>query len=317
MNSASFDQTAYLGRSSGAADPARIPVWKCLMLFILGASWGLQFTLLKVATDAQLGECAILMVSMFLLAACCLCVLAWQRAWFRPTPRHLRFFFLSSLFGLVFPLGAITLAANYLSAGLIVLFESMTPVFTVAIVSALRTEPVSPERRVALVLGIVSVLIVGGQQISSSEICSLTGLLLALIVPLVYAIDGIYVASCRPSDLRITQVVTGEAMAGTLILLPFFVWSGERLPPLENWGQGHWALTVFVLISLFEMFLYFGLLKIAGPLYVSMASFLSLLAGLGWGMVLLGETYSPYVWLAVGLVFISLYLVTVKGLSIA
>lgn len=47
--------------------------WYGLLLLVLGASWGLQFTLLKIAVDARLGELDILAVSMALLAASTRC----------------------------------------------------------------------------------------------------------------------------------------------------------------------------------------------------------------------------------------------------
>lgn len=77
--------------------------WHTFLLFILGGSWGLQFTLLKIATDAELVELGILTVSMALLAATYPLAMAFCRAWFRPTQQHVRFFILSGLFGFVVP----------------------------------------------------------------------------------------------------------------------------------------------------------------------------------------------------------------------
>jgi drug/metabolite transporter (DMT)-like permease len=315
-HSVSIDQADHRGCFSACAAALDSPLWNGLLLFSLGVSWGLQFTLLKVATDAQLGEFGILTVSMFFIAAFCLAALAWHRAWFWPARHHLRFFFLSGLFGFVLPLGGIVIAAGYLSAGLIVLFESLTPVFTVAIALLLRTESVTRARLTAVVLGVVSVLIAGGQHIALADSSHLVGLAIVLVVPLTYAIDGVYVAACWPSDLRAIQVVTGEAIMGAFIMLPFFFCSGEPLPLIQTWGVGHWALSAFVLVTLIEIFLYFYLLKTVGALYVSMASFLAMFSGIGWGMVLLGETHTPSVWLAVGLVSAALYIVTLKEFSI-
>ncbi|MGI9507993.1 MAG: hypothetical protein ACR2QJ_01430, partial [Geminicoccaceae bacterium] len=45
------------------------PVWPHVLLFVLGTVWGLQFTLLKIATDSGLDEAGILALSMGLIAA--------------------------------------------------------------------------------------------------------------------------------------------------------------------------------------------------------------------------------------------------------
>ena len=156
--------------------------WHGLLLFILGTAWGLQFVLLKIATDAQLDELGILTMSMVLLAAAYLLAMACRRAWFRPTRRHLRFFVLSGLLGFVLPLGAVVLAARYLSAGLIVLYESLTPVLTVAIALALRTEALSRKRITAVGLGMLGVVLVFWPELVMPGGARLEGLIIALII---------------------------------------------------------------------------------------------------------------------------------------
>jgi drug/metabolite transporter (DMT)-like permease len=288
--------------SAGAATAAAAgSVWRVintLMLFVLGLAWGLQFTLIKVASDAQIGELGILLVSLCLLSTLCVVLLAWQGAWFRPTLRHLRFFFLSGLFGYVLPLGAIVIAAGYLTAGLIALFEALTPVFTIALALLFRAERVTTVRFLAVLLGAVSLIIVGVQHLRSADADGLNVLWIIAIVPLAYAIDGIYVARYWPRDLCTTQVVTGEALVGALTVLPLFLCASEPWPFSVGWSQGHWALAGFTLAGVLEAFLYFRLLKTAGAVYVSMASFLALFAGIAWGMLLLGEVHGMSTWLA-------------------
>ena len=105
-----------------------------ILLFILGAAWGLQFTLLKRAADSELDELSILTLAMFLLAFAYLIGLACSRAWFRPSLRHIWFFSVSALFGFIVPLSGVMLVAEELSAGLIVFFESLTPLLTILLV---------------------------------------------------------------------------------------------------------------------------------------------------------------------------------------
>ncbi len=297
--------------SRGDADGINL-IWHGSLLFFLGAAWGLQFTLLKIATNTQLNEFNILFVSMFMIAAVCVVALYFQRSFFIPTRKHMTFFTLSGLFGFVLPLGGIIFAAHYFSAGLIVLFESLTPVFTVAIALLLGTEQVSSRRIFAVALGLTSVIIVGWEHLIQTELSHLVGLLIVLGVPVFYAIDGIYVAARWPSDLKVNQIVTGEALAGTVIILPVYLLLGEPLRLVSQWHEGHWSVLVFILISLVEIVVYFYLLKTVGALYVSMASFIALFSGLGFGIALLGETHSALVWASVCMVCVALYLVIVK-----
>ena len=78
-------------------------------------------------------------------------------------------------------------------------------------------------------------------------------------------------------------------------------------------GPGEWAILAFVLISYLEVYIYFHLLRTAGAVFVSFGSFVSLFAGFFWGGVLLGEAPRSSVWLAVGLVWLALYLIGLEG----
>lgn len=281
---------------------------------MLGVSWGLQFTLLKIATGAGLGELGILTVCMVLLAAAYMVALAIKKAWFRPTRRHGRFFIISGFFGYVVPLGGVILVADYLSAGLIVLYsEALIPLFTIAIALALRTERVTTRRLTAVAVALSGVAVALWPELVSSTSARLEGLLVVFTIPLAYAIDGVYVAARWPEDLSPLQVVAGEAMAAAAMLLPFwFIFEGFTASPASI-GPGEWAILAFVPVSYLEVYVYFYLLRTSGAVFVSFGSFVSLFAGFFWGLLLLGEQPRPSVWIAVGLVAFALYMISAKG----
>ena len=277
------------------------------LLFVLGAAWGLQFVLLKIAVGAGLGEVNILLVSMLLLAIGFLAAMAAAGTWFRPTKRHVRFFAISSLLGFVLPLGGVVLAAREISAGVIVLFESLTPVFTIALALAFRTETVTPRRLIAIMLSLLGVFSVLAPAIMSPGSMSLMGLGFALALPVVYAFEGVYVAASWPDDIHPLQVVTGEAVAGVVLLLPCLFWLDGGGLPLSPWTSGHWAILLFVMISFLEVYLFYYLISRAGAVFVSLASLISMFAGIFLGILLIGESHPGPVWLAVGLATLALY----------
>lgn len=290
------------------------PWWRTLLLFLLGTFWGLQFTLLKIAEGSSLSELGILTLCMLLLSAAYLGALCARRRWFRPTLAQARFFSVSAFFGYVVPFGAVILVAKHFAAGLIVLYtEALIPVCTVAIALLLRTEALSRQRLLAVAIALLGVAVALWPELAVGGGAGGTGLLLLLAIPLSYAIDGIYVAARWPRGLRPFQVVTGEAVAGALMLLPLWLL-------LEGWpelpaamGPAEWAILAFVLISYLEVYIYFHLLRTAGAVFVSFGSFVSLFAGFFWGGLLLDETPRSSVWLAVGLVCLALYLISLEG----
>ncbi len=284
-----------------------------VLLLLLGATWGLQFTLLKIASESRLGELAILTGSMALLAVAYLATLAVRREWFSPSWRHVRFFVISGLFGYVLPLGGVLWVADGLSAGLIVLYtEALDPVFTLAIVLLLRTEPVTRRRLLAVAIAITGVALAMWPDLVSSVDARALGLMIVQIVPLAYAIDGVYVSSRWPQDLSALQVVTGEAIAGTAMLLPIWLVVEDFGDLPAAIGTAEWAILAFVPVSYLEVYLYFHLLRTRGALFVAFGCFVSLFAGVLWGVALLGERHGPLVWLAVLLVALALNLMTVR-----
>lgn len=299
---------AVLSQASYNWTAAWLPVWHCALLFALGAMWGLQFVLLKIATVAGLGELNILFTSMTLLAAGFLSAIALTGAWFRPSWSQIRFFLISGFLGFVLPLGAAILAAREISAGVIVLFEALTPVVAMTLALALRIE--TSTRRYLLSMtfaGFCLLCFVGPESIS------MTALGFVLIVPIASACDCLYVAARWPNELRPLQVVTGEAI-GALVLLSLCLlfWPGDSVTPL-SWTYDHWAVLLFVAISFLEAFLYFFLIRRAGAVFVSFASLISLFAGILFGIILIGESHPTSVWLAVGFAVLALYVQRPNG----
>ena len=284
-----------------------------VLLLLLGAFWGLQFSLLKIAAGSELSELTILTGSMILLSLAYLATLAVRRDWFRTNWRHVRFFIISGLFGYVVPLGGVLWIADQLSAGLIVLYtEALIPVFTVVIALALWTEALSARRLLAVTVALAGVGIAMWPELATTTDARLKGLLIVFIIPLAYAVDGIYVSACWPQDLRAIQVVTGEAVAGAVMLLPIWLVleGGAGLP--SGIGPDDWAILAFVPVTYLEVYLYFYLLRTRGAVFVSFGCFVSLFAGFFWGMALLGERHGPMIWIDVATVSVALYLITVK-----
>lgn len=287
--------------------------WHAFLLLVMGAIWGLEFVLLKIATDSDFSELGILTVSLVLLALVFLACLAIKKECFVPAWRHLRYFFISAVFGYIVPMSGILLVADFLSAGLLVFYvEALIPVFTIAITLMFRTERMTSRRFLATALAMLGVVVVMWPEVTGSSSERLWAMLLFLIVPLAYAIDGVYVAARWPEDLSTLQIVTGEAAMGAVILLPLLLLL-EGVPAMPTaFGVGEIAILAFVLISLAESLIYFYLIKTEGAVFVSFGVFISLSSGILWGTLLLGEVQRPTLWIAVLLVSAGLYLIVAK-----
>jgi drug/metabolite transporter (DMT)-like permease len=62
-------------------------------------------------------------------------------------------------------------------------------------------------------------------------------------------------------------------------------------------------------ISLIDIYIYFELIRIKGPIYTSHANYVMVVSGVLWGMVIFAERPSSLMWLSAALLIVSLNLV--------
>ena len=91
------------------------------------------------------------------------------------------------------------------------------------------------------------------------------------------------------------QLATGETMAGLFVMVPvsLLIYGLEPLP-LDNINLPV-VFAGYLLLSMASIWLYFYILKAGGPIFASMAGFISLVAGVVLGMLVFGERHPPWV----------------------
>ncbi|MEL6288518.1 MAG: DMT family transporter [Pseudomonadota bacterium] len=280
-----------------------------VLLFIMGASWGLQLVLIKVAAVDGFEEFAILTVALLTLAPLYAMALAIRRQLFLPSGQHLWFFFVSGTLGYTVPLVAVAFAARALPAGLIAAIVALTPMVTVIGAAVLGTERIGWLRRVAVGFGLVAsaLLLAGDVALPAPGLWVL--LVVAFLAPLAYGFDAIYVGARWPGDLNALQVVTGEAAVSGVVLLMLTLFLGDFSSFGGGWSVGHSAVAGFVAVSVIEVFLFFYLVRTEGAVLVSFGNIISLVTGIFWGALIFGERLPAVVWVSVGALVIGLLLV--------
>ncbi|MBX2869790.1 MAG: DMT family transporter [Acidiferrobacterales bacterium] len=279
-----------------------------IALLIMGAMWGLQFSMLKFAALSGAGEINLLMITLTVLSIVFGVFILLRGESLHLSWRWSRFFVVIALLGYVFPLGITLFVAAHISVGLLAFIASLAPVVTIGIALVFRTEMVSPKRRMAVVLGVCSVCIILLPELQLPSQGAAFWIMMALGVPLVYGIEPIYVDVRWPDDMSSVQLIAGEAIFGALLVFPVFISQIDTLNLNAIETSTVWPLLVFVLAGVVETLLYFRLIKSTGAVFVSFGTFVSLAAGVGWGVLLFSERHPYYVWLAIGILVLALYL---------
>lgn len=250
-----------------------------IYLVILGAGWGLHFSLIKIAAESGLSYSGIAAITTGGVASLLLIIAAIRR---RPTntdATHLRFYFICAVLGYVIPFFLELYSAAHLSASVLTLVISSTPLFTVALAIAVRSDTVTARRMLGIGAGAVSVAL--------------------LLVPAVVGLAD-------------------QSVFALLLLVPVYLWTGDTGGLFGSFGAGHLAIVVMVVLSVIEIFLYFEIVRFAGPIFVSQASYVTVVTGVFWGMIIFGERPSEWLWMSAALLGLALYFVareTVADLS--
>jgi drug/metabolite transporter (DMT)-like permease len=282
----------------------------------MGALWGLQFAMLKLAAAGGYPDHVVLMVALLLLSLIFTGISLAVGQPPRLSVSLMPFFVVTSLLGYVFPLLAVLFAASELSAGLLTLIACMAPVVAISLALFLRTEHVSPPRIAAVLLGVVSVAMILIPETELPNWGKSVWILAALIVPLAYGIESVYVAARWPKGLSALQAVTGETLVAALIVAPIVMIGSGPWPSAFSWTNAEVAILVFVGAGVAESLIYFSLIQKTGGVFVNFGTFVSLFAGIAWGIVLFGEVHSAMTWAAVAVLAAALFIASRRSRSI-
>lgn len=293
---------------TGKAEVAPILLW--CSLIVMGAGWGMTQPLTKIAVSEDYRQFGLVfwqvVIGAVFLSVICLCTgrkLPLKRS-------HLATYAIIALIGTVLPNGASYQAMVYLPSGLISILLSLIPMLAFPIALALGNERFRWRRLLGLSLGLFAVLLIVAPEASLPDPAMIAFIPLALVAPLFYAFEGNYVARWGTAGLDPIQTLCGASIAGAIITLPLAIAAGQWINPLESaWGAPDYALVASAIIHVVVYTLYVWLVGRAGAVFAVQVSYLVTGFGVGWAMLVLGERYSIWIWIAFAVMLIGLTLV--------
>jgi len=275
----------------------------------LGSSWGLYFSLIKIAERSGISYVGILTLTTVGVGIGMTAIALARRRKPGFSPRHQLFYLVCALTGYLLPTIIELWVIGHLPAGVMTLIVSMSPLATLLVAWMMKSDNIDPARVVGVMLGAFAIFAVLMPEVHSSEAVAWRWLLLTVLVPLCYATHHNFAARFWPTDSDSYQVACGEALYASMLIIvvAFFHWEAQDL---QSWNEGHSAIVVMALISLVDIWLYFELIRLKGPIFTSHANYFMVASGLFWGMIIFGERPGALTWLSVLLLVVSLYLVS-------
>lgn len=284
-----------------------------LIMGLLGLCWGLSIPLTRIAVStghAPLGLTAwqVIYMSVFLSV-----VLALRGRRFPSLRRHWPLFLTVALTGTLVPNMFSYTAAAHLPAGVMAIVVALVPMFSLPIALGLGMERWRWTRLGGVLLGALAVVLLTGPRTSLPDPAAAGFVLIALIAPLCYGIEGNFLAFRGTGGLDALQVLWGASLAAMLVAVPVSVASGAWIDPLRPWGPAEWATLLSAVVHGIAYSGYVWLVGAAGSVFAAQVAYLVTGGGVLWSMLLLGERYSGFVWLAFALMIAGVALVQPRG----
>ncbi len=280
------------------------------ILVALGAGWGITQPLAKLAVSEGYRHFGIIFWQQAITAVALSLVLLAQR---RPLPaigrRQMGFFALIAVIGTILPNTASYQAAVHLPAGILAILLSLVPMFAFPVALGFGVDRFGWGRLAGLGLGAAGVLLIVAPAASLPDPAMAAFVPLALVAPLCYAFEGNIIARFGTAGLSPVQLLWGASILGAAGSAPLALATGTFIDPRPPWGVPDAAILASSLIHSVVYASYFWMVGRAGSVFAAQVAYLVTGFGVVWAMILLGESYSGWVWLALGLVLAGLFLV--------
>ena len=284
-------------------------------LLLIGSAWGVSFPMVKIAVEGGYSPTGImvLQLSMTVLGLALWQVLSggWRRI--PLDPAHLRLYAVVGVVGMAVPHLASLVGTARLPAGVMAIVMSLVPMLVLPLSLALGLETFRARRLVGVLLGATAVLMLVGPDTSLPEPGLWVWVLVGAIAPLFYAFEGMYVSHGPAQRAGPFTVLWIGSMVALVIVFPLAALGGGLQWPAAGLARAEWAIIGSEVVSVLGYAGYILVLRLTGPVFGAQVSFVVTGMGVVWSMILLGERYSLWVWGALLLLFMGLFLVQPRG----
>jgi drug/metabolite transporter (DMT)-like permease len=268
-----------------------------LILLWLGIGWGSTQPLGKIATESGAGPLGLI----FWQSVVCVIILgAISLARGRGlvfTREATVFYVVVALLGTLLPGMTFYISVERLPAGIMSIIISTIPLMAFPMALALRMERFDGLRLLGLMVGLGGVALIALPRASLPDPGMVAFLPLALMGPLLYALEATFVARYGTAGMDAVQAMFGVSVLAMVVTLPLMLATGQGYVP---WPVGRPEAALIGSSALHGLLYatYVWLASRAGSVFASQSTYLVTGSGVLWAMVILGERFSPLVWLA-------------------
>ncbi len=290
--------------------PAR--VFHIAMLFTVGISYSLLFSINKMAAEAGLPYVAYVFWhslggGLILLLPC---LLMGRSTWLQLNWLHLRTYFVWGGLAIAGPITLLTYVSPNLPSAVMTMILVLVPLFTYLFALLFRMERFRALSALALLLGLGGVLLVIVPKASLPGAEAAGWVLLALLAPASFSLVTVFAGKFRPPAAPSVTLACGLLLGSAVLLVPAMFATGQVYLFPGPSLKGDLTLLYAALLSAVIFYIFLEMVRLAGPVFATQHNYIAVLAGFGWGALFFGEAHSAYIWGATVLMFAGLTLHT-------
>ncbi|SDD54775.1 response regulator [Ruegeria marina] len=281
-----------------------------LLVLAAGSIFGIAPALGRLASARDVPPLGLVFWSAVVASAVCLSASVLRRGLPRLKLRDFGFLALwAVLLGSLYQLLTVVIAAH-VEATMIALIGSSRGFMVFLLAALLALERPSLRRFFGLGVGFAGIAVVLLMQGAGGE-GELLWQISALVLPFLLSLHTLLM-SWRPRHIDAGATVGLMMALSALFLLPFAAAQDALFLPSASFGQREIIVLALGVSTAAALVLALELVATAGPVFASQMAYSQTLAGIAWGMLLLGERLSPLAWGSLVLVIVGFWLVEPK-----
>jgi len=286
-----------------------------LLLLALATLWGSSYTFIKIGVET-IPPVTLIAVRTLIAGGILLAVLRYRRIRLPTDGGTWRRFFVQACLNSVIPFTLIAWAEQSVDAGLAVILNSATPIFTFLLtVLIVRHEQVTARKLFGVISGVAGICLVIGVEVLGGLGESLMAQLAIILATACYAGAAIFSKNFKGLDPAVPAA--GSLISGAVILLPV------SLVVDRPWTLDPSAASILALLALsafstaLAFAIYFRLVQTLGSVGTTSQAYLRVPIGVAIGILFLGERLSPTAWIGLVCVIFGVAAMTIPARAMA
>ncbi|MEM7597428.1 MAG: DMT family transporter [Pseudomonadota bacterium] len=292
-------------------------IFPFLVLLAMGIGWGLTLPLANIAVSTGHEPYGLIFWQFVVVVAVIapFSLTRRNRPRVRLDRRHYLLFVALAMAGAVLPDVFFYIGAAELPAGVLSITASTAPMFALIIAVAMRNDTFSWPRLAGLVLGLAGVWLMIGPEASLPDPGMAFFVLLTLLAPALYATEANIVSKFGTYGLDPMQTIVGASTVGMIVTLPIAILTDQWVDPFANFGAAELALIAAAALHAVVYATYVWLVGRAGSVFASQSAYIVTATGVVSSMLILGESYSTFIWLALAVMLLGIFLVQPRAVQ--